>query len=574
VVKRLLAKPVLYLWRLLCRRSLRRFRAELKHAGAINRGTLLEILSAGKATAIGRRFNFDDILRSREPVQAFRQRLPVSDYSHFAADIQAIAAGSEDILFPGKPALFVATSGTSSDTKLLPMTRAQQNTVLKYIIFMIPAMREEAAPGLRPGQRSINLMLASNPGNVLPGGARVGMSSAGGVSRVVGAAPYIWCSPASVFQLSNHSTALYLHALFGLQDESAGCIEAIFGSHIVSWMSMVLDQREQLINDIATGCIYPELEIAADERRQLESALAPNPLRAAAVRAAFEQGEAAIIKRLWPNMQVFSTIVSGAFAISLPRLSYLAGDEISIYTTCFGATESMVGINLWPESPERYALSVGAAYYEFLPLADIDSAAPQTVGIEELQQGECYEVLVSSRAGLYRYRLGDVIRIVDFDGNAPVFIFDHRVGTVLDIVGEKTTEQHTRQVVQGMARELLGSAAAVSNYTVTCDTADNPYRYCVYLELSAGLSLPKEDAEKLANEFDRQLQLVNSSYRTLARSNGRLGAAKLKLVSSGTFGELEDFRYVKNPGSSRNQIKAPRALRDLEQIGLLEARVL
>jgi len=571
VVKQFLAKPVLYLWRLLCRRSLRRFRARLETGRASNRETLLAILTVSKDTKIGRRFNFDAIRRSADPISAFRQRLPLSDYSQFTADIQAIAAGSEDILFPGKPAMLVATSGTSSDPKLLPMTRAQQNTVLSYIIFMIPAMRAEAAPGLRPGQRSINLMLASNPGNVLPSGARVGMSSAGGVSRVVGAAPYIWTSPATIFQLTEHSAALYLHALFGLLDERAGCIEAIFGSHIVSWVSMLFDKREELINDIATGTISGQLQLGSAERKSLQRKMSPNPVRAAAIKSAFDQGEAGVIKRLWPDMQVFSTIVSGAFALTLPRLKYLAGSDINIYTTCFGATESMAGINLWPELPERYALSNGAAYYEFLPVAALDSESPATIELDELQVGESYELVITSRAGLYRYRLGDVIRVVDFIGDTPVFEFSYRVGTVLDMVGEKTTEQHTSQVVRDIVNDFFGSAAAVTNYTVTADVASANSHYCVYLELPTTQPVAPGDADVLARKFDERLQQVNTSYRTLARSNGRLGAANLRLVSAGTFNALEDCRYVKNPGSSRNQIKVPRVLSDPEQIAMLNA---
>ena len=147
--------------------------------------------------------------------------------------------------------------------------------------------------------------------------------------------------------------------------------------------------------------------------------------------------------RLWPQLKVLSSVVSGAFAVSVPRLRALAGPGPALYTTCFGATEGMVGINLWGDAPERYALALGAVHFEFLPVSELDAASPRAVGIGALEKGQCYEVVITNHAGLYRYRLGDVVRIVDFAGSTPVFEFDHRRGNVVDLVGEKTTEQHS-----------------------------------------------------------------------------------------------------------------------------------
>lgn len=565
------AYPAFWVWRQLGRRALRGFRRRLQSGAAANDQALISILTAAQDTDIGLRFGFASMLAKDDPVAAFHRRVPVRDYSDHAADIEAIANGKSDVLFAGRPGMFVATSGTSSDPKLLPTNSAQQQQALRHIALLTPAMRWEVAPKLRLTQRSINLMLASSSTNKLPGGILLGMSSGGGLRKVLGAAPFIWTSPAEIFELQDHATALYLHALFGLRDVSAGCIEAVFGTHIVSWVAMLIARQDDLVNDLASGTVNVSLPLSDAQRRKLDAELQPDMARASQVRDAFAAGEKGLLARLWPELRVLSTAVSGGFAVSLPRLRWLAGEQVHICGTCYGATECMVGVNLWPSLHERYALSPGAAYFEFLPLNDVVSL-PLTLA--DVRVGDCYELVVTTFAGLYRYRLGDVVRICDRIGDTPVFEFDHRLGDVMDLVGEKTTQQHTQTVVALLAEQCFGSAGAISNYTVAGDFSVTPYRYRVYLELADEALAERADCVRLAELFDAELQRVNLSYRTLARANQRLGLPEVRLVRRGTFARLEEQSFRSKAGISRNQIKTPRAIKDPSQISLLDERTL
>jgi hypothetical protein len=567
-----IAYPGLALWRALCRYTLYRFRRRIEAGREVNEAVLKKQLANAAETDIGRRFDFAGILKTANPVEAYRRRVPLNGYAEHADDIERIAAGEKDVLFAGQPLMFVATSGTSNDPKLLPMTREQQLSALHHIALLSPAMRWEAAPELKLSQRSINLMLASNRGNKLSGGMQLGMSSAGGMRKVLKAAPFIWTSPRQVFEMTEHKTALYLHALFGLTDPKAGCIEAVFGTHIVSWASMLMRKREQLIADLAMGRIDPKLNLDPDLRRSLERKLTPDPQRALAVEKAFAAGERGILARLWPQLRVLSTAVSGAFAVSLPQLRWLTGDQVRICGTCFGATESMLGVNLWPSNYERYVLSVGEGYFEFLPLSEVDQPAPLTVDLAQLREGQRYEIVVTNFAGLYRYRLGDVVRVVDTSGSTPVFEFDHRLGDVIDLAGEKTTQRHTREAIRKVAVDLFGSANVINNYTLALDISVVPYRYHVYLEL-ADDSLADRCVD-FAERFDQELQNVNLSYRTLARAQRRLDQPAVTVVKHGAFDQLEENHYRRKPGTSRNQVKIPHLLTDTEQISLLDQQAL
>ena len=59
---------------------------------------------------------------------------------------------------------------------------------------------------------------------------------------------------------------------------------------------------------------------------------------------------------------------------------------------------------------------------------------------EEVAVGGLYELVVTTLSGLYRYRIGDVVRVVRFHSSCPVIEFRYRQGQILNMRSEKTTE--------------------------------------------------------------------------------------------------------------------------------------
>ena len=46
--------------------------------------------------------------------------------------------------------------------------------------------------------------------------------------------------------------------------------------------------------------------------------------------------------------------------------------------------------------------------------------------IDEVERGGVYEIVYTSETGLYRYRTGDMIHIIDFYNGCPVYNFEYR----------------------------------------------------------------------------------------------------------------------------------------------------
>jgi hypothetical protein len=506
--------------------------------------------------------------RAPDVEAAYAAALPVAGYDDFREAVARMASGEPDILFPGQPGMFVSTSGTTGDPKLFPVTRRQQNAALWFIALLTPAARAECVPGLGFRQPTATLMVASRAGRATAAGIPVGNPSGAGIRRILSLAPPFWVFPAAVLTVEDYPTALYLHALFALRAPDLGCIEAIYCSHIVSWMGIIERRGAELVRDIEAGGLSTDLVLTAAERSALAALLPAWPERARELERELARDSAGRMARLWPGLKVLSSVVSGAFAVSAPGLRTLAGPGPAFYTTCFGATEGMLGINLFRDAPERYVLALGAVHFEFLPVAELAAEQPRAIGMRDLEQGQSYELVITNHAGLYRYRLGDVVRIVGREGSTPVFEFDYRLGNVIDLVGEKTTELHIRTAFATLAREQPGGEAALTDFAIWPDISTVPYRYIAYAEFAAGASHAAPDG--LAARLDALLAAGNPAYATLGRANGRLGSIELRVVRPGAFGQLLELQRAAAAGSNANQVKVPRVLRNPAQQDLLQ----
>ncbi len=162
------------------------------------------------------------------------------------------------------------------------------------------------------------------------------------------------------------------------------------------------------------------------------------------------------------------------------------------------ATEGVVSIPLeglqWP------VLAVDSAYFEFV---DETGRAHEAA---DLEPGTEYELLMSTEGGLYRYAIGDRVRVHGYAGEAPMLEFLGRTAGV-NLCGEKLTEAFVIQALAplGLKFALLSPLPEdKAGYSLTVDAAE----------------VPPESAAPLAQDAERALA-ANPQY-AYARRLGQL----------------------------------------------------
>jgi hypothetical protein len=555
--------------------ALRAFERQLPQAAAHNRRSLLATLRLNANTDFGRTHGFEQILAAADPLAAYQARVPLATYLDHAPYVERIAAGEPNVLSADPVHMLAGSSGTTGRPKRIPRTRRAQRHHMRLVVLAEQAVLDRSFPAVRGSARGINLMSANTPPT--PAGSRIPVLAGpnSGMMRARRWMPLLWCAPPAAYDVADPRAGLYLHALFALRYAQAVYIHAVFAPQVTGWFALMQAHQCDLIADLRDGTLAPWLKLSAAERAAVEPYLYPHPARAAEVAAVFSQGFEAIIPRLWPAVRYLWTVTSGSFSLSVPRLRWLCGPELLIHAGCHSTSEGVMGIQLETSGSSDYVLATGTAYFEFIAHAHLDDREPPTVALEKLAIGSEYELILTSSAGLYRYRLGDVIRITGWAGEAPRFEFLYRRGTLLNLVGEKTSEMHTAEALAAVMTRWLGESSALREYTVAGSMQDGVGRYTFYVELAQTVGAERlatlPEAERL---LDASLARLNPYYHTSGRQPGRLTEPRLKLVNPGTFDRLLNLQRVRAAPAPATQVKVPRLVTRPEHLALLESALL
>ncbi|XP_038071011.1 probable indole-3-acetic acid-amido synthetase GH3.9 isoform X2 [Patiria miniata] len=527
---------------------------------------LRQLIARDAETEYGLKFRLGDI----ENVAELQRKHPLTSYEDYREYMQRLADGERGVCVGEEVVRFGITSGTTGVGKLIPIVASRTNVIwfsLSEVVF--PANEAFGRPS--PLQRRCTLYCKPTLNQTKSG-------------RVV--SPLFFVSPSDQFtldmsntppagfQISTDFEANYVHLLFALRDRHIGTFLAPFTALVYRAMKLIEDNWQTLLDDITKGRLNPELAISDEIRRDLNAALSPNPERAGELRAEFSKGFVGIVSRMWPNFKHIFSVEMGGFRTKLDK-TYTKGTPI--YQGIYMCTETCIGMNLWPTDPQaKYSLLVNENIYEFIREENCKDENPQTLLIDEVEVGQTYELVLTTRCGLYRYRNGDVVKVVGIHEKCPVIKFEYRKAELLNLRSEKVTAVTMQTVVQEFMSQLPG--ARLVNWTcaespLLSDTkGGDSYEifYLVFIEVE-NVS-PLENTTEWAPKFDQVLRRHHHFYNYL-RNSATLAMAHVHQVKPGSFDKLKEF-IVANSSASVNQFKSPRKLRDTDVLELMMSHIM
>lgn len=99
--------------------------------------------------------------------------------------------------------------------------------------------------------------------------------------------------------------------------------------------------------------------------------------------------------------------------------------------------------------------------------------------LHEIEMGVVYSIIISQKGGLYRYRIGDRVRVSHSYKNTPCLEFLGRTQETSDLVGEKLHSEFVREVIADLALEgtfksLVPVKTPIEHYILLLDSANEP----------------------------------------------------------------------------------------------------
>ncbi len=499
---------------------------DFARAEEINRQNLQKILRDNRDTEYGREMVFARI----EDALTYQKYVPPTVYEDYDGLCEPMRYTAYPIAYR------LATSGSTGAQKVFALTREALNRYGSYIY----EMAYHHYGGRQGPHLHTSVFRLKEQGENLLSAVYHGWLKAEGVLD-----PAAYVGGEGLLFAEGVTDVFYVKTWLLLCCPSMVSIQSIFLYDLLlimqylekNWRSVLADmkacqraERERRWLQGGDAQMPACLEMQTVQVRQELVACLPEESVLAQVEKILEEGfDTPILPRLFKELRFISGIGGKSMEFQTKALVRYSGD-VPICYFAYASSECMMGIALYP-GQAAYALLPYSGYYEFL---GEDGNLTQ---MSDLAYGACYEPVITTFSGLYRYRTGDRIRICGYEGQAPVFEVAGRKQT-MNIAGEKLGEQLVQRAVADWAEKL---GISLSDFAVGTEQTV-PARYLVFVEKTSELSkagsklqkegVPTGKALPAADALDQILQQMSEDYRDV-RTLGMLQRLRIIFCPTG-----------------------------------------
>jgi hypothetical protein len=452
-------------------------------------------------TAFGRDHNFATI----NSPEAYRAQVPMRDYEGFRPYIDRIVAGDKRILTREDPFMFTTTSGTTDRPKLVPVTHSWRRELQQLLrVWLYRTMVDH------PGLMKDGLVSLVSPAveGYTDQGVPIGSVSGMSYKRVPWYIQSTYVVPYDVMTIEDYDLRYYLATRYALSRRASVCV-APNPSTFLRMAELGNRESESIIRAVHDGTLgIADLEGLNDHDRavcdRLTKRIKPNPEWAALMQSARAGDGVLRPKDLWPNFKLVGCWLGGSCGIQADRLLEWYGD-IAFRDPGFRATEATMSVPV-ADSTAEGVLALNANFYEFIPVDEIESPSPTVLLADELEVGGHYYILLTTRGGLYRYDINDVIEVTGTYQRSPLVAFLRKGRDMVNITGEKL---HVNQICEAAQRASTELGWAWEQLQLVPDAA--AARYDLLIEpIQSDCSA--EALKSFVSVFDRQLSSLNMEY--------------------------------------------------------------
>lgn len=405
------------------------------------------LISEAAQTQFGKDHDFISINNHDD----FVKRVPVRDYEALKPYVERVVAGEVDILWKGKPIYFAKTSGTTSGSKYIPITKESMPTHV------------EAA-------RNAILMYIAETGN----------------SKFVdGKMIFLQGSP-----ILEEKNGIQLGRLSGIVAHFVP--KYLQKNRMPSWETNCIEDWETKVNAIVKETLPENMTVISGIPSW--------------VQMYFEKINQQTGKKVGEVFKNFNLFIFGGvnYEPYRAKFEHLIGrkvDSIELYP----ASEGFFAYQDKQNDKGMLLQLNSGIFYEFIKADEFYTEKPKRITIKDVEIGVNYVMIISTTAGLWAYNIGDTIQ---FTSTKPYkVIVSGRIKHFISAFGEHVIG---KEVEQAMQDALSVSDAQITEFTVGPQI--NPNQGLPYHEWFIEFEKEPSDIAVLAKQIDHSLQKQNSYY--------------------------------------------------------------
>jgi len=473
----------------------------MKYPSDVQTEWLKKLLNAAKDTEIGNKYDFKTISNHKEYIN----RVPVIDYESIKPYIIRLRQGQQNLLWHSDIKWFAKSSGTTTDKS-------------KFIPVSAEAIEECHFKG---GKDMLSMYCNNNPETLLFDGKALALGGS--------------------HQISDFNNESYY-----------GDLSAIIIQNLPWWAEFMrtpnlsitlMDKWEHKIEKMA--------DVTKDENVTNISGV-PSWTLLLLKRILEKTGKNNILE-VWPNLELF-THGGVSFVPYKEQFKKIIPSAKMNYLETYNASEGFFGIQDRNNADDMLLMLDYGVYYEFIPSSDFDNETPKTLTLEEVEIGENYALVITTNAGLWRYKIGDTVR---FTSKYPYRIkITGRTKNFINAFGE--------ELIVDNAEKAISIACDKTNALIKEFTAAPIF----FSDKNSGghewlIEFEKEPSciNYFTEVLDNALKSINSDYEAKRYQDMVLRKPLVKSVPDNTF-----YNWLKLKGKLGGQHKVPRLYNDRRYI--------
>lgn len=464
----------------------------LKYPAEVQEEVLMQLLFFAKDTEIGRKFEFSGILS----YETFKNRVSITSYEEMEPAIERSRKGEQNIFWPTSIKWFAKSSGTT-------------NAKSKFIPVSSEALED---CHYKSGKDLLCLYLNNNENSQLFTGKSLRLGG---------------------------SKELYKD-----NDTFFGDLSAILIDNMPFWaeLSSTPSNKVSLMSEWETKLRAIVQESTLENVTSLAGV--PSWMLVLLNNVLEETGKDHLFQ-VWENLEVYFhggvnfNPYQEQYKKILPRKSFN-------YYEIYNASEGFFAIQDRNNSDELLLMLDYGIFYEFIPMDTYDAAEQKVVPLWEVEKDKNYAIIITTNAGLWRYKIGDTIRFTS--------ISPHRIKITgrtkhhINVFGEELIIENAEEALRIIC---LKTGAQIKDYTAAPIFMEGKEKGGH--EWIIEFRKPPENISYFTELLDNALKSLNSDYEAKRYNNITLNMPRVHISRENLF-----YDWLKSKDKLGGQHKIPR----------------
>jgi hypothetical protein len=251
------------------------------------------------------------------------------------------------------------------------------------------------------------------------------------------------------------------------------------------------------------------------------------------------------ILEIWPNLEVY---FHGGVSFNpyMQQYKSILPKADFKYYEIYNASEGFFAIQDLNDSSDLLLMLDYGIFYEFIPMDSYGTPEQKIIPLSQVELHKNYAVVITTNAGLWRYKIGDTVRFVSI---SPYRVrVSGRTKHHINVFGEELIIENAEEALKQVC---LQTASEIVDYTAAPIFMEGKEKGAH--EWMIEFKRPPNNLLEFNHLFDKALKSVNSDYEAKRYNNMTLNLPKINIARPQLF-----YDWLKENDKLGGQHKIPR----------------